>query len=302
MPEPPVVEPVTAVRSAGEPSVDCPALELVRARVDPVLERFLLERRAELAAMDATAALLVDELLRLIRAGGKRIRPALCWWAYRAAGGEEGKPILHACAALELLHTSALVHDDVIDRDDERRGVAATHVRFAGRAPAGTDPDAFGIAAAIVVGDLALVLSEQALRTSGSDGDLLELAMTRFDRMRSEMAAGQFLDMSGSANHDRVAALKSGSYTALGPVLIGAALAGADAAVEQPLRSYADSVGAAFQLRDDVLDGDAPVEAAAEVGHLLERAQRSLDGAPMDATAVEALRELAGLLRLEGAP
>jgi len=287
--------------ASADPTVDCPALEFVRARVDPVLERFLLERRAELAAMDATAALLADELLRLIRAGGKRIRPALCWWAYRAAGGEEGEPILRACAALELLHTSALVHDDVIDRDDERRGVPATHARFAEQAPAGIDPDAFGIAAAIVVGDLALVLSEQALRMSGSGRDRLEVAMSRFDRMRSEMAAGQFLDVSGSADRDRVAALKSGSYTAQGPVLIGAALAGAGPDAEEPLRYYADSVGAAFQLRDDVLDGDAPPEAAAQVGVLLEQAQRSLDGAPLEATGVEALRELAGLLRFAGA-
>jgi geranylgeranyl diphosphate synthase, type I len=268
--------------------------------VDPVLERFLQARRTELAAMDATAALLIDELLRLIRAGGKRIRPALCWWAYRAAGGEEDEPILHACAALELLHTSALVHDDVIDGDEERRGVPATHARFAEQAPAGTDPDSFGIAAAIVVGDLALVLSEQALRTSGSGGDRLELAMSRFDRMRSEMAAGQFLDVSGAADRERIAALKSGSYTAQGPVLIGAALAGATPAAEEPLRSYADSVGVAFQLRDDVLDGDAPPEAAAQVGELLEQAQWSLDGAPLEAAGVKALRELAGLLRLPG--
>ena len=128
------------------------------------------------------------------------------------------------------------------------------------------------------------------------------VAMSRFDQMRSEMAAGQFLDVSRSTDQDRVAALKSGSYTARGPVLIGAALAGAGPAAEEPLRSYADSVGAAFQLRDDVLDGDAPPDAAAEVGRRLEQAQRSLDGAPLDATAVEALRELAGLLRLAGAP
>ncbi len=295
MPEPnaPIVVPPTA-----EPAIDTPALADVRARVEPALEAFLLERRAELVAMDAGAAPLADELFRVIRAGGKRIRPALCWWSHRAAGGEDGEPIRGACVALELLHTSALIHDDVIDGDDERRGVPATHAAFARTAPAGVDPGAFGVAAAILVGDLALVLSEQALRTCGSRGDRLELAMSRFDAMRSEMAAGQFLDVSGSADPARVSALKSGSYTGLGPVLIGAALAGAEPAAEEALRAYAGSIGSAFQLRDDVLDGDAPREDANEVDVLLEHAVRSLDGAPLEADAVEALWELAGLLRL----
>ena len=81
--------------------------------------------------MDARAAVLTDELLRLLAAGGKRIRPALCVYAHRAAGGSDGPPITKAAAALELLHTFALVHDDVMDRTDESRGVESTHVRFA---------------------------------------------------------------------------------------------------------------------------------------------------------------------------
>lgn len=277
------------------------ALEAVRSRVDPVLAAFLRERRAELEAMDPTAGILVDELVRLLDAGGKRFRPALCLWTHRAAGGEEDGPILRVCAALELLHTSALVHDDVMDRDLERRGVPATHVRFAEQAPEGMDPASFGTAAAIVVGDLALVLSEQAIRTSGFAYDQLEPAMRRFDTMRAEMAAGQFLDLSGTSDPAHVAALKSTSYTAEGPVLIGAALAPADVAATDRLRSYATAVGAAFQLRDDVLDGDAPATAAADVNEHVERAERALDGASLEPHAVDALLELAGLLRLSGA-
>jgi len=117
--------------------------------------------------MDPSAVALVDELLRLLGAGGKRVRPALCLWAFRAAGGREGDPIVRVCGALELLHTSALVHDDLMDREVERRGVASSHVRFAEEAPAGADADGFGTSAAILVGDLALVLSERMIRTSG---------------------------------------------------------------------------------------------------------------------------------------
>jgi geranylgeranyl diphosphate synthase type I len=268
----------------------------VRRPVDKVLARFLGDRRAELAGMDPTAAALVDELSRLLAAGGKRIRPAMCLWAFTAAGGDAGEPIECAAAALELLHTSALVHDDLMDRDVERRGVDTTHVRFAKEAPVGADPDVFGMASAVLVGDLSLVLSEQLLRTSGFAGDRLERAMSRFDRMRAEMAAGQFLDVSGSADLRRVRALKTASYTAEGPVLIGAALAGAGTAAEGSLRVFGRSVGEAFQLRDDLLDGDA-ADAGAELSDLLDRAVRALDDASLRRDGVEGLAEISNLLR-----
>jgi geranylgeranyl diphosphate synthase, type I len=273
------------------------AIDAVRGPVDRELLRFLGDRRAELAGMDPSAVALVDELLRLLGAGGKRVRPALCFWAFRAAGGDEDDPIVPVCGALELLHTSALVHDDLMDRDVERRGLASTHVRFAQEARAEVDPDAFGTSAAILVGDLALVLSEQMMRTSGFAGDRLPRAMSRFDRMRTEMAAGQFLDVSGSADRVRVRALKTGSYTAEGPVLIAAALAGAGADVEGPLRLFGRLVGEAFQLRDDVQDGDEGADAAAAVDALLSRAAATLGDAPLRHDGVEALIEIAELLR-----
>jgi geranylgeranyl diphosphate synthase type I len=290
---------VSAPGSAGS-SIAAGPLETVRIRVEPALGRFLADRRAELAALDPSAAVLVDELSRLARAGGKRLRPALCWWAFRASGGEDGEPLVNACVALELLHTSALVHDDVMDRAAERRGVPASHVRFAAEAPAGAEPDRFGTAAAILVGDLALVLSERALRTCGFGEPRLGRAMTRFDRMRLEMATGQYLDVAGAGERARVAALKSGSYTAVGPVLIGAALAGAGAAVEGPLGVFARLVGEAFQLRDDVEDGDAPPGSIAEVGRLVDRAVASLEGAPLDPAGAEALVTIAHLVRPAG--
>jgi geranylgeranyl diphosphate synthase, type I len=263
--------------------------------------QFLGDRRAELAGMDPSAVALVDELLRLLGAGGKRVRPALCFWAFRASGGHMDDPIVRVCGALELLHTSALVHDDLMDRDVERRGVASAHVRFADEAPAGVDPDAFGTSAAILVGDLALVLSERMIRTSGFGAGRLERAMTRFDRMRVEMAAGQFLDVSGAGDRERVRALKTGSYTAEGPVMIGAALAGAGPQVEGPLRVFGRLVGEAFQLRDDLADGDAASDASEQVDDLVSRAERALGDARLDREGVDALIEIAQLLRAPGA-
>lgn len=273
-----------------------PALEAVRALVEPVLRAELAERGAELAELDASTRVLVDEIGRLLEAGGKRIRPALCVWAFRAAGGSGEEAVLRAAAALELLHTFALVHDDVMDGSEARRGVPATHVRFAKEAPSGSDPERFGTAAAILVGDLAAVLAERLLRTCGARPERLDLAWARFDRMRIEMAAGQLLDLSTIAGSPEVASLKTGSYTAEGPVAIGAALAGAGPAEEEPLLAYARLVGRAFQLRDDVQDGQAPPEARAEVTELVSRAVSALRGAPLLGEGVRALTDLARLL------
>ena len=287
-------------RPSAEPPVVSAALDHARRRVDPAIERFLADRRAELTGMGPGSAVLVDELRRLIGAGGKRIRPALCLWAHRACGGSDETPVAKAAAALELLHTFALVHDDVMDRTDERRGAPASHVRFAKEAPPGADPDAYGTAVAILVGDLAAVLSEQLLRTCGAEPGPLAVALGRFDRMRVEMAAGQFLDLSAAAGPvpAGVAALKTGSYTAEGPVLIGAALAEAGPSAEGPLRVYGRLVGEAFQLRDDVIDGDAAPNAAAWVGDLVDRGIAALVGAPLEAEGVSALVEIAELVRL----
>ena len=251
--------------------------------------------------MDASAVVLADELVRLTRAGGKRLRSAFAYWSYRAAGGEPDERILRAGIALELLHTAAIVHDDLMDASQTRRGVPATHVRFAKDAPVGVEPDAFGTAVAVLVGDLALVLSERALRTSGFETAELVRASVWFDRMRIQMAAGQFLDVAGTEDRARVSSLKSSSYTTDGPIMLGAALAGSDPGAEGSLRAFARSVGEAFQLRDDVLDGDAPPAARDEIDAILDQAERTLDGAQLAQEGVDALVEISALLRLDPA-
>jgi geranylgeranyl diphosphate synthase type I len=273
----------------------------VRGRVEAVLEEELRVRREELAALDPAAGVLVEELERLLAAGGKRLRPAFCYLGYRAAGGEDGEPIVRAAAALELLHTFALVHDDVMDEAVERRGVETTQVRFA-RAFAGASAGR-GRSAAVLVGDLAAVLAEALFRASGLAPERLATALERFDRMRLEMAAGQYLDLLGSARRDlaaaeHVAELKTGSYTVEGPLLIGAALAGAGPELEGRLLAYGRPAGEAFQLRDDVLDHEAPPGAAERVGTLVAEAIAALEGARLEAVAATALRSLAEALRL----
>jgi geranylgeranyl diphosphate synthase type I len=266
-----------------------------RSAVDDVLAAFLTDRRSELAALDPSSATLVDELRRLIDAGGKRVRPVLCVLGARAARADGGSlgtsaAVVRAAAALELLHTFALIHDDVMDGSPTRRGVETTHVRFA----TGDLADRTGVAVAVLVGDLAAVLAEQLLRTCGGSGRALATALERFDRMRLEMAAGQFLDVVGGARDgETVAALKTSSYTVEGPILVGTALVGAGPAVEGPLRVFGRHLGEAFQVRDDLVDGDLGEDARPRLARLVDAAVDALAGAPLEPVAADALRAVA---------
>src|SRR5580693_7094239 len=122
---------------ATEPAGDCLAnLGRIRAEVARALELFLARQRAGLSAIGDDLLPCLDAMEGLL-AGGKRLRPAFCYWGWRAAGGTDGPEIYTAAAALELLQASALVHDDVMDASDTRRGRPAVHRQFASRFAAG---------------------------------------------------------------------------------------------------------------------------------------------------------------------
>ena len=295
LPEPALVEP--------------PALEVIRGRVERVLESFLLARRDEMAALAAEAAALVDEIRRLVAAGGKRIRPAFCYWGHRAAGGPDGEPILRAAAALELFHTFALIHDDVMDESDTRRSVPSAHARFAdarARSAGRADAARYGRSVAVLAGDLAAVLADDLLLGSGFPPDRLLPAHRRYIRMQTEVAAGQFLDVGGAGSKDeatarRVASLKTGAYTVEGPLHIGALLAGGSPDVLSALSRFAEPLGRAFQHRDDVLDhgeGTVPGATAAQVNRLIGEACAALDDTVLVPEGAVALRSLALVLAL----
>jgi geranylgeranyl diphosphate synthase, type I len=249
---------------------------------------------------------MVDELRRIVKAGGKRIRPAFCYWGYRAAGGDDGEPIVRAAAALELFHTFALIHDDVMDESETRRGEPTTYVRFAGDRAGEPDALRFGRSMAVLIGDLAAVLADEALIDSGFPSERLLPALRRYALMRQQVAAGQFLDVRGEVGRlsaDRIASLKTGAYTVEGPLHVGALLAGGSPELLAALSRFARPLGMAFQFRDDLIDeGEDTVRGAAgaEVNRLIDEARSAVRDPAIPGEAAEALRSLALALAIPG--
>jgi geranylgeranyl diphosphate synthase type I len=278
----------------------------LRDRFDEALRDFLRARRHEIEWSEPQATLLIDEIGRLLQAGGKRLRPAFCYWGYRAGGGDDSDGIVRAAAALELLHTMALIHDDLMDEAKDRRGVEASSVSLAaeaGRRGLSATPERFGWSAAILVGDLAAVLADRMFLEAGFQPVATTRALERYHQMRTQMAVGQYLDVAGlavdAADARRVATLKGGGYTVEGPLVIGGALAGASLRAQALLSRYGDPLGQAFQLRDDIEDGEGGSHATpAAVNGLVDQALAALDPSEFNVETIEALSGLAELIAM----
>ncbi|MFR9729205.1 polyprenyl synthetase family protein [Saccharopolyspora sp. MS10] len=268
-------------------------------RVQRILADHLETRLDECVALDAGFGEAVRELSRFVLGGGKRIRPTCAWWGWRAAGGAaegpEAEAALRAASALELIQACALVHDDLIDESDTRRGHPTVHRAFARthheeRWTGGASQ--FGMSAAVLLGDLALAWADDMLHAAGLAPDALARGLRPWRAMRTEMLAGQYLDVFSQVRGDetpeaalRVAELKAASYTVARPLQLGAELAGADPARLAALEAFGHDIGVAFQLRDDLLGvfGD-PEITGKPAGDDLREGKRTL-------LIAEALRE-----------
>ena len=197
-------------------------------------------------------------------AGGKRLRPAFCYAGWCAGGGDpQDRRIAWAAASFEWLQASALVHDDLIDGSDTRRGKPSLHRRFEARhRDSGMQGDAeqFGMGAAILLGDLLLSWTDEMFRTSGFDQTAITRAFPYLDACKTEVVAGQFLDIVGQTKAEttvadamRIVRFKSAKYTVERPLHVGAALAGATPETIAALTEFGQPLGEAFQLRDDIL-------------------------------------------------
>lgn len=313
-----------------------PLSEEFRSGVEGAISGFLDERAVGLAELGSDLDT-VMELARAFTSGGKRIRPAFCCWGYVAATGSTEVPtsVIAAAASLELLHVAALMHDDVMDASQTRRGMPAAHVQFERRHSTerrrGSATD-YGRAGAILLGDLLLVWSAQMLAESGAPN--LAAAAPLAALVREEVNAGQVLDTAAQtrspleAHHDlastlnqiqRVVEYKTARYTVIRPLQIGAALGGGSPELMDALAAFGSPLGRAFQYRDDLLgvfgdealtgkpsgddlrEGKLTVLVARAMAGLDESSAENLDallGRPLSRTEIE---QAQGLITASGA-
>jgi geranylgeranyl diphosphate synthase, type I len=256
-------------------------VDLVQSRLDG----FLGEQGAALAQISPDLEI-IDQSARQLLAGGKRFRALFCYWGWRSitaladdswAGDDLGEagpaldPIVSVAAALEIFHAAALVHDDIMDNSDLRRGRPSLHRSFEalhgeqGWTGSGRQ---YGDASALLTGDLLLAWSDELFAAGAAlapDPDAAAAARAQFSLMRTEVTVGQYLDMLEETSWrtrpetellpraHRVIVYKSAKYSVEAPLTIGASLAQASLAQLAALRAYGLPLGVAFQLRDDLL-------------------------------------------------
>ncbi|MCP2165337.1 polyprenyl synthetase family protein [Goodfellowiella coeruleoviolacea] len=259
--------------------------------VEEALAHYLSAHLATIARTEESFVGAVDALTGFVLGGGKRIRPTFAWWGWRAGGGDPDGPdtpaVLTAISSLELVQACALVHDDLMDASATRRGAPTVHVAFAGQHRAHGwlgQPERFGLAAALLIGDLALAWADDMLQGSGLPAAALERLRDPWHGMRTEMLAGQYLDMLTQARGEsaaevalRIARHKTAAYTVERPLQLGAAMAGGSAELVAGLRRFGADLGVAFQLRDDLLGvfGD-PAITGKPAGDDLREGKRTL--------------------------
>ena len=235
-----------------------PSLATVAARVEARLQEVLADECERWARLDPDLVAPLESLERLVMSGGKRLRPAFCYWGFVGLGGDPDAAVcVDAGAAFELLQAFALVHDDVMDGSATRRGARTAHLDFADRHSAAEwrgEGRRFGEGVAILIGDLAHVYADRLMTGVPAP------AAAVWHELRVELNVGQYLDVLGTARADtdlegarRIARYKSGKYTIERPLHVGAALAGDDGSAQPALSAYGDPLGEAFQLRDDLL-------------------------------------------------
>ncbi len=239
-----------------------------RNRIENFLVSYLSAKVSALKEIEPmgeeTGKLIEDFILD----GGKRIRAAFTYYGYRAAGGKNGENISFASAAVELLHNFFLIHDDIIDKSDFRRGSPTIHARYKqiyenkslifnfrnnGKADLASSM-------AIINGDICCALAYEALVESGFQADKILQILKVMHEMVKFTAIGELLDIvkatSKKATEEEILQihyLKTAKYTVEGPLHMGAILQGATPGILDSLSKYAIPVGIAFQIHDDIL-------------------------------------------------
>jgi geranylgeranyl diphosphate synthase type I len=262
-------------------------VQVDQQQLQAVIVSELTRRRSDVVAIDPQLAAAADRLVEFVIEGGKRLRPEFLWCGWRAAGGGTGTDqVLRVGAALELIQACALLHDDIIDRSERRRGRPSTHralTLWHSASNLAGDSAHFGVSAAVLLGDLALAWADDLFVAGAAGLNAVDRALPVWRAMRTEVLSGQLLDLlaTASATVDpaeqaavamRVNRFKTAAYTVERPLHLGAVLAGGSPECVAALRCYGADIGVAFQLRDDLLGvfGDPAVTGKPAGDDLLE--------------------------------
>lgn len=258
----------------------------IRPQIQKCLDEFITKQRPLLNEVSTSLDQLADFTNEFL-SGGKRLRAAFCYWSYIGSGGKDGEEIIKAASSLEFLQACALIHDDVMDASDTRRGKPSIHKKFEQMHSQNNwlgESKQFGLGGAILLGDLVLSWADELLMNSGIDPLNLLRGKKIYDLMRTELMAGQYLDIfeqsrgGGSLeNAFNVIKYKSAKYTIERPLHLGCALATDDSNLLKVFSEYGLPLGEAFQLRDDVLGvfGD-PEETGKPAGDDLREGKRTV--------------------------
>lgn len=238
-------------------------IDQIRTHIDKSLASFLDTVKKEYK-LHLVSPLLFESIKEFTLREGKRIRPLLLILTYKGyvpLNKKISKKLYNASTCMEFLHNFMLIHDDIIDRSDLRRGKPTMHKVLAHTVKT-NDPDKLGIDLGIIAGDIVYALAIDAFLSIDEPLDRKERALKYFIQTAAFTAMGEFIDtVHGVSNLDDVTekdvflnyTLKTARYTFDCPMVTGAILAGADKSEVKKISQYGLLIGQAFQIQDDII-------------------------------------------------
>jgi geranylgeranyl diphosphate synthase, type I len=238
-------------------------LKSFKERLDPKIASYFDTVIAEAGKEDDLVAESISHMRELVLSGGKRLRAALMYYGYLAAGGREEEKIIDTTVAVELIHAFLLVHDDIIDRDAIRHGVPTLHSRYTDyskRFFPDKDAEHFGESIALIMGDMLFAFGNDIIFRAPFDKELVFKTLSKLQNIVSFTVIGQardvYMEYKRDATEEEILKMyvnKTAKYTVEGPLHLGAVLAGATPELLEDLSAYAIPLGIAFQIQDDIL-------------------------------------------------
>ncbi len=238
-------------------------LQVFKKRLEPQIEAFFAEAKKDADQGDPFMLEAIDHMQDVVLSGGKRLRAALMYYSYLGAGGKNEEAILRAVVSVELIHAFLLVHDDIIDRDALRHGVATLHARYTEKAKRffpNKNHEHFGNSIAIILGDMLYAFGNDVIFRADFPKERIFAALTCLQRIVTSTVTGQardiYIEYQGRATEKEILSMyenKTARYSIEGPLHLGMLLAGENNALRDLYTEYAIPLGIAYQIQDDII-------------------------------------------------